>query len=148
MKEWLTHFRSLLMAKYVAQPENILSMSVENVLRVKEQSAEITTELLNRGITDLTKTIAEARWSSQPRVLLEMCIVRLGAPQESEETFAFRNDAVRTSLQQSAAAEKDGHCADPQRFGRERPCVRRGTKVSGIRRTAGKTGAACSGEFV
>ena len=106
MKEWLTHFRSLLMAKYVAQPENILSMSVENVLRVKEQSAEITTELLNRGITDLTKTIAEARWSSQPRVLLEMCIVRLGAPQESEETFAFRNDAVRTSLQQSAAAEK------------------------------------------
>ena len=43
MKEWLTHFRSLLMAKYVAQPENILSMSVENVLRVKEQSAEITT---------------------------------------------------------------------------------------------------------
>lgn len=106
MKEWLTHFRSLLMAKYVAQPENILSMSVENVLRVKEQSAEITTELLNRGITDLTKTIAEARWSSQPRVLLEMCIVRLGAPQESEETFAFRNDAVRTSLQQNAAAEK------------------------------------------
>ncbi len=94
MKEWLAHFRNLLMAKYVEKPENILSMSVENVMRVKAQSAEITTEILNRAITDLTKTISDAKWSSQPRVLLEMCIVRLGAPQESEEAFVFRRDAA------------------------------------------------------
>ena len=100
MKEWLSHFRNLLMAKYVQQPENMLNMSVENVQRVKLQSAEITTELLNRAITDLTKTISDAKWSSQPRVLLEMCIVRLGAPQETEEAFAFRNDAVSRTLQQ------------------------------------------------
>ena len=94
MKEWLADFRNLLMAKYVEKPENILSMSVENVMRVKAQSAEITTEILNRAITDLTKTISDAKWSSQPRVLLEMCIVRLGAPQESEEAFVFRRDAA------------------------------------------------------
>lgn len=103
MKEWLSHFRNLLMAKYVQQPENMLNMSVENVQRVTLQSAEITTELLNRAITDLTKTISDAKWSSQPRVLLEMCIVRLGAPQETEEAFAFRSDAVSRTLQQQMA---------------------------------------------
>ena len=38
MKEWLSHFRNLLMAKYVQQPENMLNMSVENVKRVKPVS--------------------------------------------------------------------------------------------------------------
>jgi DNA polymerase III gamma/tau subunit len=69
-------------------------MSLENVDRVKKQSSEISTELLNRGITELTKTISESRWSSHPRVMLEMCIVRLGAGQEVEKTTVFKNDGL------------------------------------------------------
>jgi DNA polymerase-3 subunit gamma/tau len=94
MKEWLAHFRNLLMAKYIENPENTLNMSLENVDRVKKQSSEISTELLNRGITELTKTISESRWSSHPRVMLEMCIVRLGAGQEVEKTTVFKNDGA------------------------------------------------------
>ncbi|MGN1350077.1 MAG: DNA polymerase III subunit gamma/tau, partial [Anaerovoracaceae bacterium] len=56
MKEWLAHFRNLLMAKYIQDPENALNMSLENAQRVRAQSAEISTDLLNRGITELTKT--------------------------------------------------------------------------------------------
>lgn len=101
MKEWLAHFRNLLMAKYIQDPENALNMSLENAQRVRAQSAEISTDLLNRGITELTKTIAESRWSSQPRVMLEMCIVRLGIGQEAEKTtvFAYDGSAVRTGGQ-------------------------------------------------
>ena len=114
MKEWLSHFRNLLMAKYVQQPENMLNMSVENVKRVKLQSVGITTELLNRAITDLTKTISDAKWSSQPRVLLEMCIVRLGAPQETEEAFSFRNDATSRAVMQQLALLQDRMASAPE----------------------------------
>ena len=85
MKEWLSHFRNLLMAKYVNQSENLLNMSAENAGRVKVQSGRIDAELLNRAIGELSRTISEARWAAQPRVLLEVSIVRLGSDPEPEE---------------------------------------------------------------
>lgn len=100
MKEWLAHFRNLLMAKYIQDPESALNMSLENVERVRKQSTEISTELLNRGITELTKTISESRWSAQPRVMLEMCIVRLGVGQEALKETVFRYDGAAPAAQQ------------------------------------------------
>ncbi len=107
MKEWLVHFRNLLMAKYVRNPENVLNMSTENVERVRAQAAAITTELLNRSITDLTKTISDAKWSMQPRLLLEMCVVRLGAGSqpEMEPVFRFDGASVQSAAGTSAAAK-------------------------------------------
>lgn len=87
MREWLSHFRNLLLVKYVKNPENILNMSLENAVRVSEQSRKISAETINRGITELTKVISETRWSPQPRVMLEMCIVKLAqAGVKSSET--------------------------------------------------------------
>lgn len=103
MKEWLAHFRNLLMAKYIQDPESALNMSLENVERVRKQSAEISTDLLNRGITELTKTISESRWSAQPRVMLEMCIVRLGVGQEELKQTVFRYDGAVPAVPDSGA---------------------------------------------
>lgn len=104
MKEWLAHFRNLLMAKYIQDPESALNMSLENVERVRKQSNEISTDLLNRGITELTKTISESRWSAQPRVMLEMCIVRLGVGQEELKQTVFRYDGVAPAVSGSGAS--------------------------------------------
>ena len=103
MKEWLAHFRNLLMAKYIQDPESALNMSLENVERVRKQSNEISTDLLNRGITELTKTISESRWSAQPRVMLEMCIVRLGVGQEELKQTVFRYDGAAPAVSDSGA---------------------------------------------
>ncbi|MCI6711142.1 MAG: DNA polymerase III subunit gamma/tau [Firmicutes bacterium] len=103
MKEWLAHFRNLLMAKYIQDPESTLNMSLENVERVRKQSTEISTDLLNRGITELTKTISESRWSAQPRVMLEMCIVRLGVGQEELKQTVFRYDGAAPAVSDSGA---------------------------------------------
>ena len=103
MREWLAHFRNLLMAKYIQDPESALNMSLENVERVRKQSAEISTDLLNRGITELTKTISESRWSAQPRVMLEMCIVRLGVGQEELKQTVFRYDGAAPAVSGSGA---------------------------------------------
>ncbi len=104
MKEWLAHFRNLLMAKYIQDPESALNMSLENVERVRKQSTEISTDLLNRGITELTKTISESRWSAQPRVMLEMCIVRLGVGQEELKQTVFRYDGAAPAVSGSGAS--------------------------------------------
>ena len=104
MREWLAHFRNLLMAKYIQDPENALNMSLENVERVRAQSAQISTDLLNRGITELTKTISESRWSAQPRVMLEMCIVRLGVGQEELKQTVFRYDGAAPAVSAGAAS--------------------------------------------
>ena len=103
MREWLAHFRNLLMAKYIQEPESALNMSLENVERVRKQSTEISTDLLNRGITELTKTISESRWSAQPRVMLEMCIVRLGVGQEELKQTVFRYDGAAPAVSDSGA---------------------------------------------
>ncbi len=127
MKEWLAHFRNLLMAKYIQDPESALNMSLENVERVRKQSAEISTDLLNRGITELTKTISESRWSAQPRVMLEMCIVRLGVGQEALKETVFKYDGAApaasagtaTAANNEAAAQQapqDNEMSDEERY--------------------------------
>lgn len=94
MREWLSHFRNLLMAKYIENAENALNMSLENAGRVKAQAARVSTELLDRGITELAKTISETKWSNQQRVMLEMCIVRLGAGRTQEAPVVFNDRKI------------------------------------------------------
>ncbi|MBK5247096.1 MAG: hypothetical protein JJE49_07510 [Peptostreptococcaceae bacterium] len=52
-------------------------MSCENVDRIREQSERIDMSEINEGIMQLAKTINDARWTTQPRILLELCIVNL-----------------------------------------------------------------------
>lgn len=77
MKDWVGHFRSLLMTKFIKNPEDLLNLSCENVDRIRQQSEQLDLSVINDSILELSKTLADAKWSTQPRVLLELCIVRL-----------------------------------------------------------------------
>lgn len=81
MKDWAAHFRSLLMTKFIKNPEDILNMSSENVERIRRQSEETDLSYINESIVKLSQTLSDARWSTQPRILLELCIVRLATDQ-------------------------------------------------------------------
>ena len=80
LKNFLAHYRNLLIAKYIKNPEDILNISVENAERIKEQSALMPLSEITGAIVEISKTAAEAKWSSQPRILLELCIIMLSAP--------------------------------------------------------------------
>lgn len=86
MKEWLAHYRALLIAGVVPSPEDMLNISKENAERIKRQSESLELEEISRGIRELSRTVNEARFSTQPRVLLELCAVNLCS--EYEETKA------------------------------------------------------------
>ncbi|MBE6031206.1 MAG: DNA polymerase III subunit gamma/tau [Clostridiales bacterium] len=77
MKDWLAHYRGLLISKFVKSPEDILNMSTENTMRLKEQAEKLDLGEINEAILEISKTASDAKWSTQPRVLLELCIVKL-----------------------------------------------------------------------
>ncbi|MGI6767087.1 MAG: DNA polymerase III subunit gamma/tau [Lentihominibacter sp.] len=86
MRDWINHYRNLLMARYIRNPQNILNMSAENIERISAQSSSMEPEEINKGIMELSHMLNEARWSTQPRILLELSIVKLcqgeGAPDD------------------------------------------------------------------
>lgn len=79
MMDWMAHYRSLLISKFIAKPEEMLNMSTENIVRLKEQGSHMGLDEINEGIITLSKTINDAKYSTQPRILLELAIVTLAS---------------------------------------------------------------------
>ncbi len=77
MKDWMSHYRSLLITRYVKNPENVLNMSAENINALRKQSRRISLDEINEGILTLARTINDARYSTQPRILLELAAATL-----------------------------------------------------------------------
>ncbi len=86
IKDWISHYRSLLLIKYVERPEDLLNLSLENIERIREQSKTIDLPMIDHSIVELSKTLNEARWSTQPRTLLELCIIKL-----ANRDFSYQN---------------------------------------------------------
>jgi len=108
MRDWTGHYRNLLLVKYMRNPETILGMSAENIERLRRQAAVLEPEDINRGIMELSSMSNEARWSTQPRILLELAIVRLcmgaGQIRELTETRFVDTPAAPASAPAAAAA--------------------------------------------
>ena len=77
LKGLLAHYRNLLISKYIENAEDILNLSSENAERVALQSKATPVSDINRAIVEISKTDSEAKWSTQPRILLELCIALL-----------------------------------------------------------------------
>lgn len=81
IKDWIYHYRNLLMTKISDDLDNIVSMSPENIGRLKMQGEKLEVASISNAIMELSKTAASAKWSSQPRILLELAIVKLSQPE-------------------------------------------------------------------
>ena len=77
LKGWMAHYRNLMMTKFIKNPEDMLNMSTENIGRIREQSGRLDLSEINQAILELSAIIAESRWSGQPRILLEMALIKL-----------------------------------------------------------------------
>ena len=120
MRDWVNHYRNLLMTKFIKDPQGVINMSVENIDRIRKQSNSIDLSDINRGIIEISKTMNEARWSTQPRILLELVIVKLSSemrmvPAQSvemtvsaplEEPRAINSASAKSSNAKSKASAK------------------------------------------
>lgn len=85
LSDWIAHLRSLLMIKFIEKPEDLLNLSAENIERLRPQSKALDLAFINDAILELSGTLGGARWSAQPRVLLELAIVKLSGQGLTEQ---------------------------------------------------------------
>ncbi|WP_312094590.1 DNA polymerase III subunit gamma/tau [Aminipila sp.] len=98
MKDWVTHYRNLLITKFVNNAEDMLNMSCENIERICGQSQRLDIMEINNGIIELSKTMADAKWSTQPRVLLELCIVKMATGMLQKTTYVQSQPPAQQAL--------------------------------------------------
>lgn len=122
MRDWTAYYRNLMIAKFVKNPEDLLNMSAENILRIKQQSDHISMDEINDAILKLSKAINEARWSTQPRILLELALVNIasGVSEKTASKQETRRAPARLAMQSGTGKTCDagrisktgGTCAD------------------------------------
>ena len=108
LRDWMEHYRDLLIAKYVDRPEDILNLSGENTERLKTQAASLSLAEIREGILELSKASSEAKWSTKPRVLLELALVKLSVGEEPAPVRTARPARVEDA---SAAEAKPAPAA-------------------------------------
>ena len=109
LNDWMAHYRSLLIAKYIKDAENLLNMSGENIEKLKEQSQEMDLATINSSILTLANTINDARYSTQPRTLMELAIVVLanGIRDGGKAPATFIENAASVPMTKSGRQVKD-----------------------------------------
>ncbi|WP_032123223.1 DNA polymerase III subunit gamma/tau [Clostridium amazonitimonense] len=77
IKDFITHFRNLLMIKVSNNPEEVLDMSKENMDTLKLQGEKIRIEEIMRCIRILQEAEEQSKWSKQSRVYLELAVIKM-----------------------------------------------------------------------
>lgn len=106
MKDWMSHYRSLLITKYIKNAEDMLNMSSENIEKLRNQSNQVSLDEINHGIVTLSRTINDARYSTQPRILLELAIVTIASGISTEVQQAAPRMAQAQPRPQTATRPK------------------------------------------
>ena len=104
MKDWMSHCRNLLIAKYVSDPKDLLNLSTENIALLKQQAAGISLAEINRAIITLAKAINDSRYSTQARILLEVAVVSIASGTEYGEAPEVPVRSVAPPVQQNPPA--------------------------------------------
>ncbi len=86
IKDLLTHYRNLLMTKVVEKVEDVVEMTKEAIELLKSQAQTYTKENIIRCINILSEVENTAKWSSQPRIMLEVALVKM-CKMESDSTI-------------------------------------------------------------
>ena len=76
-RDWVEHFRNLMMIRYTERPQDILGLSLENIERLKDQAGRAGMDFVSACIRKLSQTLADARWSAKPRILVELAIIEM-----------------------------------------------------------------------
>lgn len=80
IRDLMLHFRNLLMTKVVSRCEDVIDMSREGIERLKKLSEGYGKDNIIRCIGILSELENEAKWSSNPRILLEVALIKMCRP--------------------------------------------------------------------
>ena len=141
LKDWLTHYRNLMIVKYVARPGRILGSSSENLARLKSQADKIELAAIERAIRLISEYINVGRYSDSPRILLETAAVRLSGGLSAAPEGSFTLGVASQNSARPAAAARQTRMQDPQ-GSQQAASVRAGATASNAE--GSRSGAAAS----
>ena len=117
---WINHYRNLLMTRFIRNPQDVINMSAENIERIRHQSEALELTDINEALLELSRTHSEARRSVQPRILLELAIVKLsegvGEQTPVRTTAQKRQSAVQAipNTRKQAPVQSGGADSEPE----------------------------------
>lgn len=116
IKGFINHFRNLMMTKMTKSLEDVIDMSNESINRLKEQGEKFQLNTIIRIINILSQTESEVRWSSQPRILLELAVVKLIQPRmdDSYEGLVDRINKLEKRIQEGNFENTKANYSIPQ----------------------------------
>ena len=99
LREMIHHLRNLLVVKLCSKPDTLLDAEPSMVEMLAKQASSAGHSRLIRAIEILTNLEAELKWSTQPRVLFELAVVKICRPQ-LEDSMEALLDRIETLEQQ------------------------------------------------
>jgi len=99
VRDLIQHLRNLLVVKVCKEPASLIDVGQDTMEAYIQQTQGTGRERLIRAIEILCALEADMKWSTQPRVLLEMALVRICRP-EQEETLDALMDRMEKLEQQ------------------------------------------------
>jgi DNA polymerase-3 subunit gamma/tau len=116
MRTLLEHFRDLLIAKAAADPGSVLDTTPERLAALTRQAKAVGLPDLLRALKILSDADVEARQHSQPRLLLEISLIRLARPEmdPSIESLQARVEALEGGKPVAAAPRPGPSPAAPR----------------------------------
>jgi DNA polymerase-3 subunit gamma/tau len=101
----LSHYRNLLLLRVDRRGRDAIALPEESVKRTAEQANSASAEEIVRILDLFAETDRELRFTSQPRLLLELCAVRICQPAKGAEAAAPAQRKERRAAPRPAQAE-------------------------------------------
>ena len=119
------YLRNLLLVKTSDNIEDVLDVSTENMMQLKEEARMIEPDMLFRYIRIFSELSSQLRYASQKRVMLEVALIKLCTPamESSQDSLLDRIRAVEEKVEKgiSAAPEpQSGHGSGGAGYSRDR----------------------------
>lgn len=79
LKDWIRHFRNLMVAKVVDNPSTVINLSSESVGKIVESCKGLPYEKICDGLKILAEADKDSRSSAQPRIFLDLALMKLSS---------------------------------------------------------------------
>jgi DNA polymerase-3 subunit gamma/tau len=144
MRDLSAHLRHLFVVQTLGEVPDSFSVTAEHTDRLAQQAERLSQGEILRAIDFLAAAIAAVKDGSEPRIQLEMALLKATQPQAdlSLQALMFRIEQIEARLGGEAAAATAPHAAAPADAASERPAA----APAPTRSTAGGPVAAVAAE--
>ncbi|QGG48646.1 DNA polymerase III subunit gamma/tau [Heliorestis convoluta] len=82
-KDLLEHYRDRLILATIPNSQSLVNLSPEVFTIISSKSTGDSIEEIQRALTIISKAESEMKWSTHPRLLLEVALIRIARPEDS-----------------------------------------------------------------